>query len=61
MLEHAKQHILPDEALKNHVDLNLFMAIRKEMLQRHERLSQYLIRAWLGMQEFCQNPLDLEV
>ena len=61
VLELAQRDVLPDEVLENYVDLKLFTAIRKEMLQRHERQSQYLIRAWLGLQEFCQNPLDLEV
>ena len=61
VLASAKKEILPDDTLKNVMDPRLLHAIKREMIQRHERQSLYMIRTWLGIQEFCQNVSDLEV
>lgn len=57
----AHREILPDEILQNVVNPRLLEAIKNDLLQRLKRQSEYLIRAWLGIQEFCQNARDLEV
>ena len=57
----AHREILPDEVLQNVVNPKLLEAIKNDLLQRLKSQSQYLIRAWLGIQEFCQNARDLEV
>ena len=61
ILAAARTEILPDDVLKSVVNPKLLDAIRREMLLRHQRQSQYLVRAWLGIEDFCQNAQDLEV
>ncbi|XP_070191480.1 NFX1-type zinc finger-containing protein 1-like [Littorina saxatilis] len=60
VLASAQREILPDVILKDVINPALFRAIKSDMLQRLEKQSQYFVRAWLGIQEFCQNPRDLE-
>nr|KAG5707448.1 hypothetical protein BaRGS_011952 [Batillaria attramentaria] len=58
--EEAKKRILPDDALETVVDKKLFSAIQKEMLQKHDQQSFFMIRAWLGVAEFTRDPQVLE-
>lgn len=57
----AENEIFPDNVLKNVVDAQLMSAIKGEILQRCERQSCYLIRAWLGIDMVCPNVWSLEV
>ena len=57
----AKKEVLSDDVLQNVANSRLLDAIRKDMLQRSDKQSRYLVRAWLGIQELCQNAQDLEV
>ncbi|XP_076448801.1 NFX1-type zinc finger-containing protein 1-like isoform X2 [Babylonia areolata] len=60
ILAQAQKDILPDHVLSTVVKREHFQAITREMMLCHQRQSEYFIRSWLGVQDFCQNAAHLE-
>jgi hypothetical protein len=62
-----KQAVVPDSLLMELANVKesnfplLYKAIRMDMIQRHEKQAHFFVKSWLGIQEFCQNPMDLQV
>ena len=61
VLEMAQNEIFPDNVLKNVVDARLMEAIKREVFQRWQRQSHFLIHAWLGIDIVCPDASKLEV
>lgn len=60
LLVSAKKEIVSDVVLQQVVSPRHLGAIRTTMLHLHQRQTQYFIKSWLGIEEFCQNSIDLE-
>ncbi|KAK7497647.1 hypothetical protein BaRGS_00011042 [Batillaria attramentaria] len=60
VLKTAQSGILPDWVLKPVISEALFSTIQRHMLKKHEEQKCYMIRAWLGIDDFSQDACALE-